>query len=167
MQQDAQFDSTGQYRYSLWRQWNAEGDRLVFIMLNPSTADAQHNDPTIRRCLGFARRWGYGCLVTVNLFAYRTPYPHHLCRVPDPVGPETDRYLLQAVHQADRVIAAWGNAGQLWRDRVCHVLHLVTPNIPLWCLGLTTLGQPRHPLYAKADSVPIPWDGRIGTSPSR
>ncbi len=158
MQRGAIFDATGYYRYCLWRRWRPEvdqgtGDRVTFIMLNPSTADAQQDDPTIRRCIGFAQGWGYGCLEVVNLFAYCTSQPTHLLHVADPIGNNTDRHLLDAVCRSHRVIVAWGNRG-IWHDRAQQVLALLPSYIPLHCLGTTKTQQPRHPLYIKACTLP-------------
>ena len=87
----ADFDPTGVYRYSLWREWDARAPAVAFVMLNPSTADAGKDDPTIRRCASFARSWGYGSLEVVNLFAYRASEPKRLRQTPDPIGPANDR----------------------------------------------------------------------------
>lgn len=123
-------------------------------MLNPSTADAQIDDPTIRRCLGFAWLWGYGSLEVVNLFAYRTPHPQHLRKVPDPVGPENDRYLVAAIQRADRVVVAWGNRGE-GRSYAC--LKLIGSEKQPYCLGITQKGQPIHPLYVRKTAPLIPF----------
>lgn len=147
MELGAEFDPSGCYRYRLWRQWNAAAARLTFIMLNPSTADAQVNDPTIRRCLGFASAGADGSLEVVNLFAFRTPHPHLLQQANDPIGANCDAAILAAVQRSDCVVLAWGNHGQLYgRDQA--VLKLLKSQ-PLHCLGLTQTGQPRHPLYLK------------------
>src|SRR5947209_16246810 len=107
------FDSTGTYRYSLWRQWSTDCPPVAFIMLNPSTADDRKDDPTIRRCIGFARAWGFGALEVVNLFAYRATDWSKLLEVDDPVGPENDDYIVQAVERCPCVVAAWGTKGVL------------------------------------------------------
>ncbi len=146
------FDPTECYRYRLWRTWDAAAPRLVFVMLNPSTADAEVNDPTIRRCIDFAKTWEYGHVEIVNLFAYRTPHPNYLKTVADPVGIDNDRHLQQAQAQADQVVVAWGNHGN-WLGRDRQVLSLLNP--PLYCLGITKMGQPRHPLYCKRTSQVI------------
>ncbi len=96
MQRTACSSRCSHYRYSLSRTWNESLQRIVFIGLNPSTADAQHDDPTVRRCIGFARRWGYGGLTLVNLFAYRTTEPAELKEVDDPVGLDNDRWIAEA-----------------------------------------------------------------------
>ena len=145
------FDATDLYRYSLWRTWSIDYPRVAFIMLNPSIADAQHNDPTIRRCISFARAWGFGSLEVVNLFAYRTPDSRALSRVANPVGEDNDRFIVQAVWRARCVIIAWGAKGTLLnRDEV--VLDLLAGQDRLYCLGRTKDGYPRHPLYVKGDA---------------
>lgn len=149
----ATFDPTGQYRYSLWRVWDLDAPRVAFVMLNPSTADAERNDPTIRRCIGLANAWGYGGLEVVNLFAYRATRPQVLKQATDPVGREGDRALLAAASRADQILLAWGNWGSLYeRDRA--VLALLS-GYPLYCLGLTQQQQPRHPLYASRGVILI------------
>lgn len=156
----ARFDATGQYRYSLWRCWQPGGRRLAFIMLNPSTADAETNDPTIRRCIGFAQSWGYGSLEVVNLFAFRTPHPSQLSLVADPVGADCDAAILQAVERADCTVIAWGNGGRL-QNRNRAVLGLINPlNRPVYCLGCNQSGQPSHPLYLKRTVQPVLYAGR-------
>lgn len=153
MKGGAYFDSTEVYRYSLWRCWDAASPRLLFIMLNPSTADAQINDPTIRCCIQFAQAWGYGSLEVVNLFAFRTPYPQKLREVANPVGIACDRHILAAAGQADRIVAAWGNWGRLYnRDQA--VLQLLSSS-EIYCLGCNQSGQPRHPLYLKRTLQPL------------
>lgn len=156
MQRDALFDSSGVYRYRLSRVWALDGRAVVFVMLNASTADATRDDPTIRRCIGLARAWGYGRLEVVNLFAYRSPSPDALLAVDDPVGPDNDDYLRQAAADAALVVAAWGNVGALrGRDRA--VLEMLARR-PLHCLGVTLRGQPRHPLYVRGDTLPSVWN---------
>lgn len=142
----------GFYRYFLSRQWGHDGKRVAFIGLNPSVADAENDDPTIRRCVGFAKMWGGTSLWMVNLFAYRSTKPDFLRIVPDPVGPENDAWLERVILSADLVVAAWGNHGKLlgrgaevencYRDR----LHR---------LAVTKLGMPKHPLYLSSDLWPV------------
>lgn len=147
------FDMTGQYRYTLWRAWSDDSPHIIFIMLNPNTADAQRNDPTIRRCIGFARAWGFGSLEVVNLFAYRTPDPRALSRIADPIGEDNDHFLAQAAARARYIVAAWGTKGALLnRDQA--VLRLLSGQDRLYCLGRTKDGYPRHPLYVSRD-VPL------------
>lgn len=154
METGATFDSTGTYRYVLWRQWAINAPKVAFVMLNPSTADAQTDDATIRRCTQFAKSWGYGSLDVVNLFALVATYPAQLQDVADPIGSENDRYLLTTGQNASTLILAWGNWGRLLeRDRAVFKLLAHLPNI--YCLGMNKTGQPRHPLYLKRDTTLI------------
>ena len=150
----AEFDSTGTYRYSLCREWDSLGPAVAFVMLNPSTADAVKDDPTIRRCANFARSWGYGSLEVVNLFAYRASAPGRLRQATDPIGPANDRYLLDAADRADSLIVAWGVHGALM-DRDLEVFGLLAGRRDIYCLGFTQAGQPRHPLYMRREAKPV------------
>ncbi|AGY59282.1 DUF1643 domain-containing protein [Gloeobacter kilaueensis] len=152
----AVFDASGAYRYRLWRRWDQERPLLVFVLLNPSTADAHRDDPTLRRCLAFARTWGYGALEVLNLFAWRSSDPRGLTCTPDPVGPDNDLYLLAACQPQRPVILAWGNWGSL-QNRNRSVLNLIAGS-RLYCLGRTRSGQPRHPLYLSARLEVEPFD---------
>lgn len=146
----ALFDSSGTYRYTLWRRWSIDHPQVAFIMLNPSTADEQSNDPTIRRCIDFAWTWGFGGLEIVNLFAYRATLPRQLLKAEKPIGAENNSYLLQASQRSASLVLAWGTHGTyLGRDRA--VLNLIThcKTKTLNCLGVTKDGCPRHPLYVK------------------
>jgi hypothetical protein len=156
MEKSAEFDVTGQYRYCLGREWDSRGPRVGFVMLNPSRADAFVDDPTIRRCIGFARSWGYGSLEVVNLFAYRATKPTDLFEAMDPVGVENDRYLKTLASRVERVVLAWGNWGRIQgRSQIALALFLGTPN--LYCFGWTKLGEPCHPLYLKSTAILIPY----------
>jgi hypothetical protein len=145
----ATFDASGLYRYRL-RRWWAPGPRVAFVMLNPNNADARTDDPTIRRCVGFARRWAFGSVDVVNLFGYRTADPRELLRVEDPVGPENDRHLRHAVRRADLVVCAWG-ATSVAALRAGELDGLFDGR-DLRCLGRTLSGAPRHPLYLRGDT---------------
>jgi hypothetical protein len=135
------------YRYTLRRTWEPDLPVVLFVGLNPSTADETHDDPTIRRCVGFARRWGYGGLIVVNLFAWQTTDPRALRKAIDPVGLENDAWILRGQEEADRVVAAWGNGGT-FRGRAGEVLpRLREP----YALGINQSGQPVHPLYVRGD----------------
>ena len=123
-------------------------------MLNPSTADGNEDDITIHRCMDFASFWRYGSLEVVNLFAYRATSPEDLRHVKDPVGSENDRYLLEATERAALIIVAWGKDGGL-RNQDQAVLRLIADNNPLYCLGLTKAGHPRHPLYVESSTTPV------------
>lgn len=143
----ALFDPARTYRYLLEHRWGSVAP-MVLVMLNPSTADATRDDPTMRRALRFARREGCGGLIVVNLFALRATDPAALSAHPDPVGPDNDQILCAAVGRGGPVVAAWGAHGTLHgRDRA--VSRLLAP-VRLRCLGLTAGGQPRHPLYLPA-----------------
>ncbi|MEH0110748.1 DUF1643 domain-containing protein [Tersicoccus sp. MR15.9] len=157
---DAVLSADGVYRYRLTRTWG-EGSTVLFVMLNPSTADHTVDDPTIRRCIGFARAWGHGSLTVANLYAYRATKPADLWRAADPVGPDCDEHLAQAAAAADRVIVAWGAHGR--PDRVAAVHALLGDRAE--ALKLTAAGAPGHPLYIRADTVPVPWAGLV-TMPS-
>ena len=148
---------TGDYRYLLWREWDSFSKTVSFIMLNPSRADAEINDPTITRCINFAKSWGYGRLEVVNLFAYRTPKPSLLKQAAEPIGRYNDRYILESVEKSDplcgclrhRVILAWGNNGT-WQQQDLYVLQLLKSYNHLYSLGIIKKGCPRHPLYLRS-----------------
>lgn len=145
----ARLSRCGRYRYVLERSWGCERTVLV-IGLNPSTADAKVDDPTVRRCVQFAKDWGFGRLLIANLFAYRSTNPSVLLKVDDPIGPSTDRILRETIEEADCVVAAWGaRGGLLKRDQT--VLEMLDD---VYCIGLTASGMPRHPLYMPAASQP-------------
>jgi len=147
----AVFDASGLYRYSLWRAWYADHARVGFIMLNPSTADEQRDDPTIRRCIEFARAWQFGSVEAVNLFAYMATDMKELLKVDDPVGEENDCFIEEAIERCSTVVVGWGTKGTLLgRDR--QVLQLLTGKQDVYCLGVTKDGHPRHPLYVKGDT---------------
>jgi hypothetical protein len=150
----------GRYRYRLTRTWDAALDPACFVMLNPSTADATHDDPTIRRCVGFARGWGCGGIVVVNLFAFRATDPAEMFRASlAAIGPENDRHVRDAAEQCRPVVAAWGaHGGFLRRDAAARRL-LVDVGSAVLCLGVTKQGHPRHPLYVPAAQplVPLPY----------
>lgn len=149
----------GQYRYRLARTWSDEPP-ATFIMLNPSTADAEVDDPTIRRCMGYARRWGCGGLVVVNLYGLRATNPADLWRTDDPVGPKNDDILTMALYRARSstapVIAAWGAHAR--PDRVEFVRYAARGSgVQLRALKVTKAGAPGHPLYLRADAELKPW----------
>lgn len=149
----------GRYRYSLTRQWGA-GPRVCWLMLNPSTADAEKDDPTIRKCVGFSKAWGYGSLVVVNLFAWRSTDPRALRAAEDPVGPENDGAIERAAGTSVRVIAAWGAhlRGSGRYARGAHVRALVARRgVPVYHLGFTADGDPRHPLMLPYRTAPVLW----------
>lgn len=142
-----------EYRYSLKREWSANAS-IGFVMLNPSTADDIQDDATIRRCISFARTWGYGALEVVNLFAYRATHPRELLLVADPIGQENDLHLLHVQSRVETIVVAWGNWGS-FQQRNKTVLSLLANHPAIYCLGLTRLGHPRHPLYVRGDTALI------------
>jgi len=145
----AYFSPCFRYRYLLIREWEQK-TKCCFIMLNPSTADADIDDPTIRRCMSFARREHCGGIAVLNLFAFRATLPGDMKAAEDPVGPENDGYLQMALEECKGpIIAAWGAHGS-FRGRDKAVRQMFGDN--LLCLGLTAAGQPRHPLYLKSSS---------------
>lgn len=146
----ASFSRCGAYRYSLTRQWNTGDGRCVFIGLNPSTSDAHVDDPTIRRCMGFTTDWGFSEMIMVNLFAYRTPHPDLLKKTLDPEGPYNRRALRKSCQAASCVVAAWGAHGT-HMDQAERLARIWSKQ-PVYCFGTTQSGQPRHPLYQRADA---------------
>ena len=152
----------GDYRYWLCREWNTNTPRVTFIMLNPSRADATTDDPTLRRCISFAKSWGYSSLEVVNLFAYRASKPVDLKKVTDPVGKENDRYLKEAVERADKIIVAWGNWGIL-KNRYKDVLKMLRglDGIQLYCLGITNKSHPKHPLYIESNTPLVKYQSHL------
>lgn len=148
----AQITGDGLYRHQLWRRWG-DGPEMAFIMLNPSTADDMIDDPTIRRCMGFARRENCGSVSVVNLFSLRATNPKELIHAADPVGGFNRSAIYATLRLADIVVAAWG--AHLPQMVAAQVKQL--PEIPLLCLGVTKSGAPRHPLYLPADTPLVPW----------
>lgn len=151
----AVFSPCRTWRYTLERCWDAGGASLLFVLLNPSTADAEKDDPTNRRGMAFARRWGFGSLVFVNLFAFRSPHPKVMKEASEPVGPENDRHIVAQAAVAGRIVLAWGNHGS-YLGRDLDVLDMLA-DYDLWCFGRTNAGQPKHPLYLRADTEIEPW----------
>lgn len=149
-------DPGRKYRYHLMREWLIGSGVCVFVMLNPSTADALANDPTVTRCVRFAQSWGYQKLKVVNLFALRATNPREIRTAEDPIGPDNDRWIVGTCKGADMVVCAWG-AGGAFQERWLNVLtRLVWENIPVHYLTLLESGQPGHPLYLPAELQPKP-----------
>lgn len=146
-----------QFRYGLTRVWEPKGQKVAFIMLNPSTATEVQNDPTVERCERRARAMGFGAFQVANIFAFRATDPKNMRQAADPIGPDNNAAILAAAAWADQVICAWGthgahlNRGQDVQDMLLargHGLHH---------LGLTQSGAPKHPLYIGYDILPEPW----------
>lgn len=161
----ADISACGRYRYWLERRWSAESP-AVFVMLNPSTADAKIDDPTIRRCVGFAKREGHGGLVVVNLFGWRSSDPRQLARADDPVGPRNPRAigeaLLLGAVTSGRVICAWGSNRMAEPQSAALRRRAADFNVNLMCLAQTKSGAPKHPLYIAGDSPLIPYETSYG-----
>lgn len=155
----ADISPCGNYRYKLWRTWRQDRPTLSIIGLNPSTADATQDDPTIRRCIGFAKSWGYGGLIMLNLFAWRATnpselYKSHGCGI-NVVGELTDDYITANVQKIN--VAAWGVNKTLGRDKTVRAIFNGS-DCPLHVFRLTTKGCPCHPLYLPRDITgPTEW----------
>lgn len=145
----AAFSPCRTWRYALWRIWDADLPRCAFIGLNPSTADEKADDPTIRKCIGFATRWGFGGVKMLNLYAFRATDPAEMIAARDPVGP--GNCPEEFTRDVDCIVAAWGSLRMAWRSRVNweSVIAETCERIgkPLDCLRLTKDGSPWHPLY--------------------
>ena len=152
----ARLSECGRYRYELYRQWDESKSDVLFVMLNPSTADHTKDDRTIMRCVGFAQRWGYGGLLVGNLFALRSTNPEKLYRNVDPVGLDNDAALQSMVARVDVVIAAWGNHGEL-QNRNAAVLPLLSGKCHALLKNKT--GHPAHPSRLSYNAVPFPYSG--------
>jgi len=144
------------YRYSLTRAWDESKPYVVFIGLNPSTADENEDDPTIRRCIAYAKSWGYGGVRMMNLFAFRATDPKKMMAADDPIGVMNCEYLksADAFDHRNLFVAAWGNHGSfmnryIFVKKVFRKLHY---------LKMNNSGQPAHPLYLKADLKPVLWE---------
>lgn len=151
----AEFSDCGTYRYLLTRGAGSPvGSILGVIMLNPSTADAFKDDPTIRRVRAFAALWGHGLVLIGNLYGYRSPHPRDLVTSEDPVGPRNNEYLKDIIVRSSRVLVAWGT-NPLAVDRARLVVEMAVEFAkPLWCLGTTSNGSPIHPLARGKHRVP-------------
>jgi hypothetical protein len=155
IERSAEISDCGRYRWWLRRKLNSDNNQVVcFVMLNPSTADAAVDDPTIRRCMEFARDWRYSILDVRNLFAYRATKPAELKRVDNPVGGSRGDIELRVALTADLVIAGWGKNAP--KRRVWDVEKLFKGK-PVYCLGLNEDGSPQHPLYIPSNRLPFPF----------
>lgn len=149
------------YRYALWRTWDKDKPVVMFIMLNPSTADGNKDDPTIRKCMAYAKAWGYGALIVGNLYAFKTKDPKVLENILFPIGPHCDSWLYTLSKMADLRIAAWGNK-ILSDKRVEQVKGILSSHMKgivsrLYYLELSKSGNPKHPLYLRKNLKPQPW----------
>ena len=160
MRMGAVFSKNRKYRYTLFRIWEVESSGkvndtkyVVFIGLNPSTADETVNDPTITRCINYVKAWGYGGMYMLNLFAWRATDPKEMKKQGDPRGAENNHWILHICTRASMIVAAWGTHGT-FLNRHREVLNLLDLH-NVWCLGVTKDGIPKHPLYLKADLKPV------------
>ena len=148
------FSKSRLYRYSLRRSWTREtNDQVLFIGLNPSTADSASDDPTIRRCVKFATDWGFGSLELVNLFAFRATYPKDLFQEQHPVGRYNDNWIKKAHQRSSLTIACWGSAG-IYGNRSEIIMEFVDN---LFCIDLNKDNTPSHPLYLNSKLTPRPY----------
>jgi hypothetical protein len=153
VEKHANISPSGYYRYSLRRTWDREGPSMAFVMLNPSTADAFVDDPTIRRCMGFARREKMGGITVVNLFAGRATKPEDLFKMWDSVGPQNETTWHIWLYAArPKIVCAWGAEPKAMEQAKKFRAWADGHNLALWCLGKTKDGHPRHPLYLKNDA---------------
>ena len=146
----AEFSNDGKYRYCLWRIWDETKPMMMFIGLNPSTANQNTDDPTIRRVKRFASDWGYGGVYMMNLFAWVTAYPEELKKCNNPIG-ENDKWLLEISKKCRFVVFAWGNFKEA-QERSKEVSKLFENP---FALQINQNGTPKHPLYVKADIQPV------------
>lgn len=151
----AVFSECRQWRYELWRRWDDSKPYCVFVCLNPSTADETKDDNTVRRCIDYAQRWGYGAFCMLNIFAYRATQPKNMKAFPKPIGALNDETLKRVCADAGIVVAAWGTHGTHLR-RNLEVLAFLPR---LHALQVTAEGHPNHPLYLKKSLTPIPYEG--------
>lgn len=147
----ASFSRCRKFRYTLTRQWDESKQLACLVGLNPSTADKDSNDPTIRRCISFTQQWGFGGFIIVNLFGFKSPHPGVLKKAQDPIGPQNNIAINRTVDSTARVILMWGNHGS-FRDRDLEVLQLLSGR-SLYCAGMTKTGAPRHLLYVKGETL--------------
>lgn len=152
MKNTAKLSECRKYRFALWRTWDESKPYVMFVGLNPSTADEKTDDPTLTRCINYAKLWGFGGVCMANIFAYRATEPNNMKAAMDPVGAENNDWLKKLSRDAGMVVAAWGNDGS-YLGRSGQVKKLL-PN--LHCLKLNKSGEPAHPLYQKADIKPVP-----------
>lgn len=154
---EAVYSDCEAYRYLLTRIWDPAGPRALFVMLNPSTATELQNDPTVERCERRARTLGFGAFRVTNIFAFRATDPKVMRAAADPVGPANDAAIRDSAPWADRIVCAWGSHGaHLDRGPAVEALLRATER-PLFHLGLTKAGHPKHPLYIGYAQAPQPW----------
>lgn len=149
LENSAVISDCGQYRYLLRRVWDFKKPRALLIMLNPSTADARQDDPTIRSCVRLLSGIGYGGFEVVNIFAFRATDPNDLAKQQDPIGECNDDIIKMAVKRCDVVVCAWG-AHQIAEDAGMRILNFLSGKPAIYCFSKTKHGSPKHPLYIKS-----------------
>lgn len=154
---EAVYSECERYRYALTRVWDANSKRVTFVMLNPSKANEVSNDPTVERCERRARALGYGAFRVTNIFAWRDTDPMAMRKAKRPEGPDNPRVLREAAIWADDIIAAWGAHGSHREQGPKIAALLKAMDTPLYHLGLTKDGHPRHPLYISYKTQPTLW----------
>lgn len=154
MKQSAVISKCKHYRYELRRVWDDSKPLVLFIGLNPSTADEKTEDNTSRVCINYAKRWGYGGLLLGNLFAFRSTDQSALYSVADPVGPENDAWLKKLQAEANLVVCAWSATGSFQNRDTAVLSFLSEPH----CLTKLKSGHPGHPLYKSAKLKPVPYE---------
>jgi len=152
----ATFSDCRKWRYDLWRIWDPSLQRVAFIGLNPSTADETKNDPTVKRCINYAKKWGYGGMHMLNIFGYRATDPKDMKAFSEPIGPDNSSAICTIARECELVICCWGtHGGYLGRGR--EVLYMLNNFMDVHCLAVTKDGYPNHPLYLKSELNPIPY----------
>lgn len=152
------------YRYELYRNWDASKEMVFFIMLNPSKADAESDDPTIRRCIGFAKSWGYGSICVGNLFPFRTTDPKTLLKCENPFGERNIKHLKYMSQISSMTICAWGNKAivdNILKTNKCSIGDLIggiEGAEDLHCIAVSKDNVPKCPLYLKSDLLPVPYN---------
>jgi hypothetical protein len=149
----ARFSTDRIHRYYLERCWDFKKPSLMVIGLNPSTADERKNDPTVTRCISYAKKWKFGRIYMMNIFAFRATDPIDMKNSSDPIGNKNDMWLLKVARRSNLILCAWGNHG-LYKDRSTRVFSLLK-KYKLYCLEINKTGMPKHPLYCNGNLTPI------------
>lgn len=153
----AVYSDCERYRYALTRTWDPAGRRVMFVMLNPSKATEVQNDPTVERCERRARALGFGAVQVTNIFAWRETDPHTMRRAAEPIGPDNDAAITDGAAWADQIFAAWGTHGAHLNRGAAVAALLRATGKPLYTLGLSKYGHPKHPLYISYRQQPTLW----------
>lgn len=156
MHKGAILSSCKKHRLQLWREWDFNLPKVLFIMLNPSTADHEQDDPTLRRCIDFAKQWGYGGLYIGNLYSLRAADPKTLVKVSKFNHRDNHKHIVSIAQQCQLVVCAWGNYPII--KKLGTPLNILKQlNQKLHCIDLSKTGTPKHPLYLKKSLTPIPF----------